>query len=138
VAIYETALCSDEVEAVAAAAQPFRVADIKSLIVESCEEWGRHNALLSQCFPGAAGKAAPTCAPALLTGSVCPEPSSMLLAITTIFGAIYKIMPDLRLKWRDVLSGALVTSVLFTLQLNFLLGRTVHKSLRQPVRIATT
>jgi len=36
-----------------------------------------------------------------------------LIAITAVFGAIYKIMPDVRIKWRDVLLGALVTSVLF-------------------------
>src|SRR5581483_7623692 len=37
-----------------------------------------------------------------------------LLAITVVFGAIYRIMPDVRLRWRDVLLGALVTSILFT------------------------
>jgi membrane protein len=38
-----------------------------------------------------------------------------LIVITTVFGAIYKIIPDVRIEWRDVLLGAFVTSVLFTL-----------------------
>lgn len=37
-----------------------------------------------------------------------------LMVITVVFGAIYKIMPDVRIKWRDVLPGAIITSVLFT------------------------
>jgi membrane protein len=38
-----------------------------------------------------------------------------LVVVTGLFAAIYKIMPDARIKWRDVLLGAAVTSVLFTL-----------------------
>ena len=34
--------------------------------------------------------------------------------ITGLFGAIYKIMPDVRIEWRDVMLGGVVTSVLFT------------------------
>lgn len=34
--------------------------------------------------------------------------------ITGLFAAIYKVMPDIRLEWHDVLLGAAVTSVLFT------------------------
>ena len=37
------------------------------------------------------------------------------LVITGLFAAIYKIMPDARIEWRDVLLGAAVTSLLFTL-----------------------
>jgi membrane protein len=37
------------------------------------------------------------------------------LVITGLFAAIYKIMPDVRIEWRDVLLGAAVTSLLFTL-----------------------
>lgn len=33
---------------------------------------------------------------------------------TALFGAIYKVMPDVRLDWRDVIAGAVVTSFLFT------------------------
>jgi membrane protein len=35
--------------------------------------------------------------------------------ITALFAAIYKILPDRRLEWRDVLVGAAVTALLFTL-----------------------
>ena len=37
------------------------------------------------------------------------------LMITLLFGAIYKILPDRRLRWRDVAMGAAVTALLFTL-----------------------
>jgi membrane protein len=43
------------------------------------------------------------------------------IATTIMFGAIYKIVPQVPLKWRDVLLGAAVTSILFALG-NFLLG----------------
>ena len=36
------------------------------------------------------------------------------LVITGLFGAIYKLMPDVRLKWSDVMVGASVTALLFT------------------------
>jgi membrane protein len=35
--------------------------------------------------------------------------------ITGLFAAIYKIMPDVRTEWRDVLLGGAVTSALFTI-----------------------
>jgi len=35
--------------------------------------------------------------------------------ITAMFAAIYKVLPDRRLGWRDVITGALVTAALFTL-----------------------
>jgi membrane protein len=41
--------------------------------------------------------------------------------ITVLFAAIYKVMPDVRLEWHDVLLGGAVTSALFTLG-KFLLG----------------
>lgn len=34
--------------------------------------------------------------------------------ITVLFGLIFKVLPDVKLKWRDVLVGAMVTSALFT------------------------
>ncbi len=37
------------------------------------------------------------------------------LFITIVFAAIYKIVPNVRLTWRDVLVGACVTSLVFTL-----------------------
>ncbi|UFN47595.1 YihY/virulence factor BrkB family protein [Roseomonas sp. OT10] len=38
-----------------------------------------------------------------------------LLMITLLFAAIYKVLPDRRMAWRDVLVGALVTAVLFVI-----------------------
>lgn len=38
-----------------------------------------------------------------------------LVVITLIFGVIFKVLPDARIKWKDVLSGALVTAILFML-----------------------
>jgi membrane protein len=37
------------------------------------------------------------------------------LITTLLFAMIYKILPDIHLEWDDVLTGALVTSVLFTI-----------------------
>ena len=34
---------------------------------------------------------------------------------TLIFGIIFKVLPDARIKWRDVFMGALITALLFTL-----------------------
>ncbi|MEO8393230.1 MAG: YihY/virulence factor BrkB family protein [Chloroflexota bacterium] len=34
--------------------------------------------------------------------------------ITLLFGAIYKVLPDVKISWRDVWMGAVVTGVLFT------------------------
>ena len=36
-----------------------------------------------------------------------------LIVISSIFGVIFKVLPDANIKWRDVLSGSLVTAVLF-------------------------
>lgn len=33
--------------------------------------------------------------------------------ITVLFGGIFKVLPDARIKWRDVLGGAIATAVLF-------------------------
>jgi membrane protein len=41
--------------------------------------------------------------------------------ITILFAAIYKVLPDKPIAWRDVLVGALVTAVLFTIG-KFLIG----------------
>jgi membrane protein len=37
------------------------------------------------------------------------------VAITGLFAAIYKVIPEVRIEWRDVWPGAAVTSILFTL-----------------------
>jgi membrane protein len=38
-----------------------------------------------------------------------------LLLISVLFGAIYKVLPDRHLEWRDVAIGAVVTALLFTI-----------------------
>lgn len=38
-----------------------------------------------------------------------------LLLITTLFAMIYKFLPDVRIRWRDVWIGGLLTAVLFTI-----------------------
>jgi membrane protein len=35
--------------------------------------------------------------------------------VTALFGIIYKFLPDVRIKWRDVWTGAALTSMLFTI-----------------------
>jgi membrane protein len=41
--------------------------------------------------------------------------------ISVLFGAIYKVLPDVELSWRDVLVGAMVTALLFNVG-KFLIG----------------
>jgi len=43
------------------------------------------------------------------------------IAVTVVFGAIYKLVPQVPLQWPDVILGAAVTAVLFTVG-NLLLG----------------
>jgi membrane protein len=38
-----------------------------------------------------------------------------LALISFLFGAIYKVLPDRTLQWRDVIIGAIVTGILFTI-----------------------
>lgn len=38
-----------------------------------------------------------------------------LTVITLIFGVIFKVLPDAKIKWRDVLAGAIATALLFML-----------------------
>jgi len=56
-------------------------------------------------------------------GGFLPAPEGVLqaatslisfLVITALFAAIYKLMPDVRLKWSDVIVGASFTALLFT------------------------
>jgi membrane protein len=47
--------------------------------------------------------------------------AASFIAIAIVFGAIYKLVPQVPLEWPDVILGAAVTAVLFTLG-NFLLG----------------
>jgi membrane protein len=50
--------------------------------------------------------------PAMLTGI---EALVSLGIISLLFGAIFRILPDVRLDWSDVLLGAIITGLLFTL-----------------------
>ena len=59
-----------------------------------------------------------------LFGSLLPAPESVLhlavfvisfLVITSLFAALYKFLPDVQLKWSDVIVGACFTSLLFTI-----------------------
>ena len=38
-----------------------------------------------------------------------------LLATTALFAVLYRVLPDVRLLWRDVAAGGLITAVLFTI-----------------------
>jgi membrane protein len=49
------------------------------------------------------------------------------VVITGLFAAIYKVLPDARIAWKDVWVGALVTSLLFTVG-KFLLGYYLGRS----------
>src|SRR5207302_2614578 len=35
------------------------------------------------------------------------------IVITTLFGVIFRVLPDARIKWKDVMAGAIATAVLF-------------------------
>jgi membrane protein len=50
-----------------------------------------------------------------------------LVAVTGLFGAVYKIVPEVAIEWRDVILGAAVTSLLFTPG-NLLLGLYLGKA----------
>lgn len=41
--------------------------------------------------------------------------AASFLVVMFLFGAVYKLIPDVRLKWSDVAMGAAVTSLLFTI-----------------------
>ena len=54
------------------------------------------------------------------------------VVITVLFGAIYKVMPEIRLEWRDVILGGAVTSLLFSIGkvlLGIYLGRASYASM---------
>jgi membrane protein len=49
-----------------------------------------------------------------------------LFITTVLFGTIFKVLPDAKIKWKDVFIGALITSTLFTLgkyAIGFYLGQ---------------
>jgi membrane protein len=54
-----------------------------------------------------------------------------LFVITGLFAAIYRIMPETRIEWRDVMLGAFVTSVLFSvgkILIGFYIGKATFAS----------
>jgi membrane protein len=62
-------------------------------------------------------------------GPLLPSPEWVLhsaafgasfIIVTLLFGGIYKLLPDVSLRWSDVLIGASVTSLLFTIGKQFL------------------
>jgi membrane protein len=50
-----------------------------------------------------------------------------LIVITGLFAAIYKILPEVRIEWEDVIPGSVVTSLLFTAG-KFLIGLYLGKA----------
>ena len=57
--------------------------------------------------------------------------AASFIVVTLLFGAIYKFLPDVRLRWSDVAIGASVTSLLFTIgkqAIAIYLGRVGFKS----------
>ncbi|MBD0255907.1 MAG: YihY/virulence factor BrkB family protein, partial [Cytophagales bacterium] len=38
-----------------------------------------------------------------------------LLIVTVLFAAVFKVLPDIRIRWRDVAVGSFITAVLFLL-----------------------
>jgi membrane protein len=43
-----------------------------------------------------------------------------LIVTTALFALLYRVLPDVRLHWRDVMTGAFVTAVLFTIGQQFI------------------
>ncbi len=77
---------------------------------------------------------------AALSASILPWQATLMhiasslvsfVVITCLFAAIYKVMPDTHIEWRDVILGGAVTSLLFTigkLLLGIYLGRASYAS----------
>lgn len=75
-----------------------------------------------------------------IIGFLIPIPETFLqlsssivsfVVITLLFALIYKVLPDLKIEWRDVLLGSVVTSALFTagkLAIGVYLGKTALAS----------
>lgn len=51
----------------------------------------------------------------------------IFLILSVLFGAIFKVLPDARIKWRDVSKGAMLTAILFMIG-KYLIGIYVEKS----------
>jgi membrane protein len=68
-----------------------------------------------------------------LLGRVLPllDVALSLAVVTALFALVYKVLPDVRLRWRDVWLGAGVTAMLFTIGKSLIalyLGRVVRTS----------
>ncbi len=50
-----------------------------------------------------------------------------LAVVSTIFGVVFKVLPDAKIKWRDVISGSIVTALLFMLG-KFLISLYINKT----------
>jgi membrane protein len=50
-----------------------------------------------------------------------------IVVLTGVFAALFKYLPDIKVRWRDVLPGAAVTAILFTLG-KFLIGMYLGKA----------
>ena len=50
-----------------------------------------------------------------------------LALVSTIFAVVFKVLPDAKIKWRDVISGAIVTALLFMLG-KFLISLYINKA----------
>jgi membrane protein len=91
--------------------------------------------LLVSLFVGAWIAAAET-----IVGNLLPLPGPVLnminllisfVVITFLFGVVYKVLPDVRLEWSDVMIGAAITSLLFSigkLLIGLYLGKTTIES----------
>ncbi len=79
--------------------------------------------MLLTAFLSAAGDALARFLPDFFSGTVLQafQLGVSFLLITVLFGAIFKVLPDVDLAWRDVLVGAAFTALLFVLG-KFLLG----------------
>ncbi len=69
-------------------------------------------------------------------GGLLPLPEALLhllntvvsfIAVTVLFALLYKVVPDMRIEWRDVWIGAAVTSALFSIG-KFLIGLYLGKA----------
>jgi membrane protein len=69
-------------------------------------------------------------------GSFLPVPEGLLhlgnmlfsfVSVTVLFALLYKVVPDLKIEWRDVWIGAIVTSLLFSIG-KFFIGLYIGKA----------
>jgi membrane protein len=83
--------------------------------------------LVVSALLAAAGKFLTTMLPAPAALLQVLDVALSLVVITILFALIYKIVPDIRIAWRDVWIGAAITSVLFTIG-KFLIGLYLGKA----------